>query len=340
MSPRRQSVERPPTPPPAFGGLRPEAERQLAEFGNRLAKQARHLRKWPTKRGITCYRLYDRDMPEAPFAIDRYEDSIHIAEYDRPHERTPAEHADWLDAMLGVVAKVLETPRAQIFLKYRQRQRGADQYDRVGEESVVRTVQEAGLKFKVNLSDYIDTGLFLDHRQTRGMVRDAARGKRFLNLFAYTGSFTVYAAAGGAIETTTVDLSANYLNWAAENLQLNGINGTHHKFRQEDGREFVAALPRVPLYDLAVVDPPTFSNSKRIDFDWDVQQHSALLLKDLALRMAPGGVVYFSTNFRRFKLDEPMLATYNVREISKQTVPEDFRNERIHRCWRLVKKDD
>ncbi len=322
---------------PAFGGLRPEAERQLTEFGNRLAKQARHLRKWPTKRGITCYRLYDRDMPEAPFAIDRYEDAIHIAEYDRPHERTPAEHADWLDAMLGVVAKVLETPRQQIFLKYRQRQRGADQYDRVGDESVVRIVQEAGLKFKVNLSDYIDTGLFLDHRQTRGMVRDVARGKRFLNLFAYTGSFTVYAAAGGAIETTTVDLSANYLNWAAENLQLNGLNGTQHKFRQEDGREFVAALPRQPLYDLAVVDPPTFSNSKRIDFDWDVQQHAALLLKDLAIRMAPGGVVYFSTNFRRFKLDEPLLAAYNVREISKQTVPEDFRNARIHRCWRLVK---
>ncbi len=263
--------------PPAFGGLRPEAERQLAEFGNRLAKQARHLRKWPTKRGVTCYRLYDRDMPEAPFAIDRYEEAIHIAEYDRPHERTPAEHADWLDAMLGVVAKVLETPREQIFLKYRQRQRGSDQYDRVGDESVVRIVQEAGLKFKVNLSDYIDTGLFLDHRQTRGMVRDAAAGKRFLNLFAYTGSFTVYAAAGGAVETTTVDLSANYLNWAAENLQLNGLNGTHHKFRQEDGREFVAALPREPLFDLAVVDPPTFSNSKRIDFDWDVQQHSAAL---------------------------------------------------------------
>jgi 23S rRNA (guanine2445-N2)-methyltransferase / 23S rRNA (guanine2069-N7)-methyltransferase len=324
----------------AFGGLRPEAERQLAEFGNRLAKQARHLRKWPTKRGITCYRLYDRDMPEAPFAIDRYEDAIHIAEYDRPHERTPAEHADWLDAMLGVVAKVLETPREQIFLKYRQRQRGADQYDRVGDESVVRIVQESGLKFKVNLSDYIDTGLFLDHRQTRGMVRDSAAGKRFLNLFAYTGSFTVYAAAGGAIETTTVDLSANYLNWAAENLQINGLNGTHHKFRQEDGREFVAALPREPLFDLAVVDPPTFSNSKRIDFDWDVQQHSALLLKDLALRMAPGGVVYYSTNFRRFKLDENLLGAYAVREISKQTVPEDFRNERIHRCWRLVKKGD
>ncbi|MEQ8846286.1 bifunctional 23S rRNA (guanine(2069)-N(7))-methyltransferase RlmK/23S rRNA (guanine(2445)-N(2))-methyltransferase RlmL [Botrimarina sp.] len=334
----------------AFGGLRPEAERQASEFASALRKRARHLRKWPTKRGITCYRVYDRDMPEAPFAIDRYGDAVVVAEYERPHERTPAEHADWLDLMVRTTAQVLEVPRGEVYLRKRERQRGDAQYDRLGEESVTRVVEEGGLRFRVNLSDYLDTGLFLDHRTTRGMVREAAPGKRFLNLFAYTGAFTVYAAAGGAASTTTVDLSQNYLDWAAENLRLNELRVASREARAagytppEDGnhlvrgdsREFIDSLPREPLFDLAVVDPPTFSNSKRLDEDWDVQRDAAPLLAALRERMSAGGVVYFSTNFRRFKLDEAALAGYAVREISKQTVPEDFRNKRIHRCWRLV----
>ncbi|MEN0111519.1 MAG: class I SAM-dependent methyltransferase, partial [Planctomycetota bacterium] len=196
-----------------------------------------------------------------------------------------------------------------------------------------------GLRFRVNLTDYLDTGLFLDHRVARGMVRDASAGKRVLNLFAYTGSFTVYAAAGGATETTTVDLSANYLDWAAENLRLNDFEpGETHRLVRASAPEYLAALPREPRFDLAVVDPPTFSNSKRLEEDWDVQRDAAPLLVDLAARMAPGGVVFFSTNSRRFKLDEAALAgAYAaVREISRQTVPEDFRNQRIHRCWRLT----
>ncbi|HEX6962467.1 MAG TPA: bifunctional 23S rRNA (guanine(2069)-N(7))-methyltransferase RlmK/23S rRNA (guanine(2445)-N(2))-methyltransferase RlmL, partial [Lacipirellula sp.] len=198
-------------PRPAFGGLRDEAARQAEEFSNRLKKLARHLRRWPTKRGITCYRIYERDIPEVPLVVDRYEDALHIAEFERPHDRTAAEHADWLDFMVDAAAKALETPRELVFVKHRQRQRGDAQYERFDDRHVVKVVQEGGLKFQVNLSDYLDTGLFLDHRITRSMVRDAANGARFLNLFAYTGSFTVYAAAGGAAETTTVDLSANYL---------------------------------------------------------------------------------------------------------------------------------
>lgn len=333
---------RKPTAAPAFGGLRPESQRQATDFANRLAKRARHLRKWPTKRGITCYRLYDRDVPDVPLAVDRYGDAVVVAEYERPHERTPAEHADWLDLMVRTIAETLDTPRDEVFLRRRERQRGDTQYERLADEGEFRVVEEGGLKFRVNLSDYLDTGLFLDHRITRGMVRDEAAGKRVLNLFAYTGSFTVYAAAGGAASTTTVDLSGNYLDWAEANLRLNGFEpGPDHQLVRDDSSAFVASMPNEPQYDLAVVDPPTFSNSKRLEEDWDVQRDAVPLLVDLAPRIAPGGVVYFSTNFRRFKLDEEALsAHYTLREISRQTVPEDFRNQRIHRCWRLVRRDD
>lgn len=333
------------TPPalPAFGGLRPEAERQAQEFSNRLAKLSRHLRRWPTKRGITSFRLYDRDIPEVPLAVDRYQSVegdvyLHIAEYDRPHDRTPAEHADWLDHLAKAAGKVLEVPRERTFIKHRARQRGNDQYQKQAERHSQILVEEAGLKFRVNLSDYIDTGLFLDHRETRGMVRAEAASKRILNLFAYTGSFSVYAAAGGAATTRTVDLSPTYTDWAADNLRLNNFAGKDHEVIQADSREFVAELPREPLYDLAVVDPPTFSNSKRNDQDWDVQQDAAPLLADVAVRMPAEGVIYFSTNSRRFKLDEQALSMLNIREISRKTVPEDYRNKRIHRCWRMVKQ--
>jgi 23S rRNA (guanine2445-N2)-methyltransferase / 23S rRNA (guanine2069-N7)-methyltransferase len=324
-------------PAAAFGGLREEAKRQAEEFANRLKKLARHLRRWPA-RGITCYRLYERDIPEIPLVVDRYEDALHIAEFERPHDRTAAEHADWLDLMVRTAAEALDVPHDSVFLKHRDRQRGDLQYDRFSDEHIVRTVHEGGLRFLVNLSDYLDTGLFLDHRITRGMVRDAAAGKRFLNLFAYTGSFTVYAAAGGATSTTTVDLSANYLEWAEENLRLNDLAGPQHRSVREDSVEFVHSLGRQDVFDLAVVDPPTFSNSKRLDYDWDVQRDHVPLLNKLIEHMSPSGVIYFSTNSRRFKLDEDSLTGVSIREISKQTVPEDFRNKRINRCWRLVKQ--
>lgn len=328
-------------PAPVFGGLRPEARRQAEEFASRLTKRARHLRKWPTKRGITCYRLYDRDIPEVPFAVDRYDQALHMAEYERPHDRTPAEHADWLDLMVQTAAKTLEISRDAVYLKRRARQKGDAQYQKFGNQQSTRIVEEAGLKFQVNLSDYLDTGLFLDHRQTRAMVRDAAEGKDMLNLFAYTGSFSVYAAAGGAASTTTVDLSANYLDWAAENFRLNDLpvddSQLKHRFIQSDARDFLASLDQRQTFDLAVVDPPTFSNSKRTDDDWDVQQHTVEVLSQVAQHLTPGGLIFFSTNSRRFKLDETSLANLEIREISRQTVPEDFRNQRIHRCWRMVK---
>ncbi len=321
----------------AFGGVTAKGKEQAEIFHNRLVKRARHLRRWPRKQGITCYRLYERDEPQVPLVVDRYEDCLHITEYERPHDRSPAEHADWLDLMARTAADALEVDSSKVFLKRRQRQRGTRQHERLGDENRVFVVHEGGLKFQVNLSDYVDTGLFLDHRITRSMVRDEAQGRRFLNLFGYTGAFTVYAAAGGAESTVTVDLSNTYLQWARQNLALNNLDGPAHHFVRNDAMEYLDQLPMEPCFDLAVVDPPTFSNSKRTEGIWEVQWGHVALLNAVFPRIAPGGVVYFSTNFRRFKLAEGELEGVTVREISRQTVPPDFRNRRIHRCWRMVR---
>ena len=337
FGPKPPREESPVEQAPAFGGLRPESTRQTEEFANRLRKRARHLRKWPSKRGITCYRLYERDIPEVPLAVDRYDDALHVAEFERPHERTAAEHADWLDHMVRAAADVLDVSQENVFVKYRAPQKGKQQYLRMAEQGAKKIVEEGGLKFIVNLSDYLDTGLFLDHRQTRALVRDEAAGKEFLNLFAYTGAFSVYAAAGGATRTTTVDLSATYLDWAEENMRLNGYEGENHRLVRSDIRQFLSTLDDEVSYDLAVVDPPTFSNSKGLEQDWDIQRDYVQLLNRLLLHITPCGVVYFSTNSRRFKFHESAIESASIREISRQTVPEDFRNKRIHRCWRLVK---
>jgi len=322
---------------PVFGGLDETADRQANEFRNRLLKRARHLRRWPQK-GITCFRLYERDIPEVPLVVDRYEDRLHIAEFARPHDRTPGQHAEWLDLMAKTAGEVLDVVRGNVFIKFRDRQRGTSQYERRGSEGHVFTVHEGGLKFQVNLSDYLDTGLFLDHRITRDMVRAQAEEKRMLNLFGYTGSFSVYAAAGGTVATTTVDLSKTYLAWAKENLRLNGFEGTRNRLVHADAMTYLRDLDRDVRFDLAVVDPPTFSNSKDLDHDWDVQRDHVQMLSRLTEFISTGGAIFFSTNSRRFKLEDASLTGLNAQEISRQTVPLDFRNRRIHRCWRMVKK--
>ncbi len=335
--PAAPSNARPFTEVPAFGGLDSEAQRQANEFSNRLKKRARHLRRWP-KRGTTCFRLYERDIPEIPLIVDRYDEYLHIAEFDRPHDRTPAQHADWLDLMIKTAAAALEVSPKNVYFKRRSRQRDRMQYQKVDSSEAIVTVQESGLAFRVNLSDYLDTGLFLDHRNTRRMVRETANGTRFLNLFGYTGTFTVYAAAAGARETVTVDASATYLDWARENLRLNGLFGAQHQLIRADAISFLKTTLSDASYDpfdLVVVDPPTYSNSKRTSRDWDVQRDYAEALNLIAPKLTDGGIIYFSTNFRRFRFDASSLPQLKAHEISKQSVPEDFRNRRIHRCWRL-----
>jgi 23S rRNA (guanine2445-N2)-methyltransferase / 23S rRNA (guanine2069-N7)-methyltransferase len=324
----------------AFGGLRDRDARELDDFRSRLTKNAQHLRKYPS-RGITCYRVYERDCPDVPLIVDIYEGRVHIAEYEREHSRTLAQQADWWDAVRRIASEVLGAPLHHVYTKEKRRQRGLSQHEKQDTTGESYIVHEGGLKFEVNLRDYMDTGLFLDHRLTRKMVGDQAKGKRFLNLFCYTGAFTVYAAAAGAKSTVSVDLSNTYLDWAERNLRHNGLWGQQHTFVRDDVMEFLAKHPKPRPgmgYDLAVVDPPTFSNSKSTEIDWEVAQTHPDLLRMLVPLMEKGGVIYFSTNYRRFKLNEDALKALGLswREISKQTVPPEYRNERIHRCWRLV----
>lgn len=322
---------------PAFGGITPKMRQQARAFSDRLVKRARHLRRWPTQLKITCYRLYERDIPEVPLIVDRYADRLHISEYDRPHDHTPGEHADWLDLMARTAGEALGVSWAHVFVKHRAPQRGQQQHQRQGDAGHVFEVTEGGLLFLVNMSDYIDTGLFLDHRITRAMVREEAPGKRFINFFGYTGTFSVYAAAGGASVTTTVDLSQPYLEWAKRNMVLNGFCGGEHTYIRDDVFAFLGHHPNQRTYDLAVVDPPTFSNSKRMETAWDIQRGHVWLLNRVLELMNPGGVIFFSTNFRRFKFEADSIAAGTIRDISEQTVPADFRNRRIHRAWRIVR---
>lgn len=318
---------------PVFGGISDKGHEQAQLFASRLAKRARHLRKWPTKQDIHCFRLYERDIPEIPLVVDRIEDHLHIVEFERPHDRDLGQHADWLELMAKTAGETLKVDRRKVFLKRRARQRGLTQHERVDEANYEIEVREGGLRFWCNLSDYVDTGLFLDHRIARGMVRDAAKDKRVLNLFGYTGSFSVYAADGAASEVTTVDLSRTYLNWAIRNFELNGFRGSQYRFIQSDAKSFWESLSPESEFDVIVVDPPTFSNSKRTECDWEIQRDHVPMLNCLISHLSDNGTLFFSTNFRRFQLEEAELHSKSIREISRQTVPEDYRNRRIHRCW-------
>jgi 23S rRNA (guanine2445-N2)-methyltransferase / 23S rRNA (guanine2069-N7)-methyltransferase len=313
---------------------------QIGDLRRRLAKRFKHLSRWARRQGIEAFRVYDRDIPEIPLIIDWYAGWLHAAEYERPHERTEIEHDVWLDRMVEAAAEELGVPPKQTCLKVRKRQRAGGQYEKVDARRTLVTVKEGPLEFEVNLSDYLDTGLFLDHRQTRALVRAEAEGKRFLNLFCYTGSFSVYAAAGGAAETTSVDLSNTYLDWTRTNLSKNGFKDAgRHRIVRDEARAFLEHRARrgEAPFDLVVCDPPTYSRSAKSETAWDVERDHADLLELVARNLAPGGVVYFSTNFRRFHLaEERLAAAFTIREITARTIPEDFRNERIHRCWRMV----
>ncbi len=331
-------------PAVATGSRRRDFAAQGGDFRRRLAKRFKHLAKWARRQGIEAFRVYDRDIPEIPLAIDWYAGWLHVAEYDRPHDRTEIEHDVWLDRMVELAAAELGVLPGRTFLKARRRQRGGGQYEKLSEHAAVLTVREAGLAFEVNLSDYLDTGLFLDHRTTRALVRDEAAGKRMLNLFCYTGSFSVYAAAGTARETVSVDLSNTYLDWTRRNLDANGFDDSRqHAVVRDEARGFLEHRDRrrEAPFDLVVADAPTFSRSARSETPWDVEQDHADFLELVATNLAPEGIVYFSTNFRRFHFAIDRLAErYTIREITARTIPEDFRDRRPHRAWRMVLRAD
>ncbi|NSL88452.1 methyltransferase domain-containing protein [Chitinophaga sp. Mgbs1] len=306
-------------------------------FENRLTKVYRHISKLARRQHITCYRVYDDDIPEFPFSIEIYEDHVYIAEYNRRHGMEDEAHEAWLDNCLELISKVLETAPEKIWVKQRQRKENRQsQYEKLSTESHEMQVQEGGLKFKVNLSDYLDTGLFLDHRTTRGMVRAESQGKKVLNLFCYTGSFSVYAAAGGASEVTSVDLSKTYLTWAEENMRINGFDTAQHKFVHADVLQYLDTL-KINTYDIVIMDPPTFSNSKRMKDFLDIQRDHVTLLNKVLLATKKDGVVYFSNNYRRFILGEDKIEAATIKDITNQTLPFDFQQKMIRKCYRFTK---
>lgn len=325
-----QLVERPPA-------VRSEPAR-LSEggqmFANRLQKNLKTLGKWARRAGVECYRLYDADMPEYALAVDLYRDWVHVQEYAPPRSiDLDKAQARLLDA-LAAIPQALDMDPARVVIKRRERQVGKKQYERQAQQGQFMEVAEGGVKLLVNLTDYLDTGLFLDHRPLRLRLQKEAAGKRFLNLFCYTATATVHAAKGGARSTTSVDLSKTYLDWARRNLALNGFSDKH-RLEQGDVMEWLEADRGE--YELIFIDPPTFSNSKRMEGVFDVQRDHVHLL-DLAMaRLARGGVLYFSNNFRKFQLDPALEQRYAVEEISAQTLDPDFaRNPKIHRAWRLT----
>ncbi|MGZ3925040.1 MAG: class I SAM-dependent methyltransferase [Flavisolibacter sp.] len=306
-------------------------------FRNRLEKVYRHLGKQAKRQNISCFRVYDHDLPEFPFIIELYEDKAYIAEYRRRHSMSEDEHEKWLDGCAGIIAEVLNVLPANIFFKLRQRKGGRKgQYQKVGETRTEFMVHENQLKFIVNLSDYLDTGLFLDHRVTRQMVSESSNDKRVLNLFCYTGSFSVYAVAGKALAVASVDLSKTYLHWAERNMQLNFPGFENHNTIHADVKQYLKTVPARSV-DLIVMDPPTFSNSKRMEDFLDIQKDHVELINDCMYALDKDGILFFSTNYTKFQLQTGNLNASEIKDITKQTTPFDFAGKLKRQCW-LIRK--
>jgi 23S rRNA (guanine2445-N2)-methyltransferase / 23S rRNA (guanine2069-N7)-methyltransferase len=319
-------------------------------FANRLLKNSKRLGKLARREQVSCYRLYDADMPEYAFAVDRYADAethaVHLLmqEYAAPASIELEAAQRRRREALAALPVALEVPRECIHLRQRRRQKGLAQYQRRADARAdgYLTVEEGGLRFRVNLEDYLDTGLFLDHRVTRARLRERARAVRFLNLFCYTASATVYAAAGGARESVSVDLSNRYLDWAAENFRLNGLDPARHRLVRADCREWLRGAgaqsgSEATPFDLIFLDPPTFSNSKRMQGVLDVQRDHPEMIAQCLRRLTSGGLLVFSTNAQRFRLDPAVAERAQVQDVSAQTLPFDFERHRsIHRCFEIT----
>jgi 23S rRNA (cytosine1962-C5)-methyltransferase len=333
-------------------------EEKFIMFRNRLVKVFRHLHKQVKRQGISCYRIYDHDLPEFPFCIEFYDDKLYVAEYKRKFEMAESAHDMWVEKSLDIISDVLAVQPENIFIKLRKRKEGRlGQYQKLSSGVQSNTAQtnkdfllnvnefiinENGLQFILNMSDYLDTGLFLDHRITRQMVREQSGAKKVLNLFAYTGSFSVYAAAGGAEEVVTVDLSNTYLAWAERNMLLNGfaVNKTSEaggfKFIRADVKQYLANLPE-NYFDIVIMDPPTFSNSKRMEEFLDIQIDHVVLINQCINTLKPGGILYFSTNYSKFELDKENIKTNAVKDITKSTTPFDFEGKLSRYCFKITK---
>ncbi|MDR2717662.1 MAG: class I SAM-dependent methyltransferase [Treponema sp.] len=338
---------------------------QALMLANRLKKRHRHLHKWARRTDTGAFRLYDRDIPEIPLLLDIYGDAVSGALYQRPYEKDEAEEEQWLQAMTDAAAQALELRRENIVIKRRQRQRGQNQYEKIADRGLVREIREGNLIFKVNLSDYLDTGLFLDRRAMRRMINADSQGKRILNLFCYTAAFSIHAAGGGAASTDSVDLSNTYLNWARDNFTLNGFDTAILRldefFAGADGQEKTIAgkgcvhhlirADAVPFlrtaaaarrrWDSIIIDPPSFSNSAMASADFDLNRDYEDLLAGCLALLAPGGKIWFSANARSFKADaadmEIALAEHfpgvKISDYTSQLTDEDFKGKKIPKAF-------
>ncbi len=327
----------------------------VSPFANRLRKNLAHWQKWARRRAIACYRIYDRDVPQFPFAIDRFETvapraevHLHVQEIDTGWKRSDADYTAWLVAVCDAICAACSVPADRLHLKRRERQRGTSQYEKFDASPETFVVEEAGHRFEVDFDTYLDTGLFLDHRPGRALVAAAAAGRaakgvppRFLNLFAYTGSFSVYAGAAGAADSITVDLSNTYQAWTARNFALNRLDTGRHRLVRADVIAWLgAAMAERRVFDMIVLDPPSFSNSKKMQGVLDVQRDHARLVRQCHALLATGGELFFSTNLRSFELDPSLARALALEEITHRSVPEDFRRAGRpppHRAWWALK---
>lgn len=312
------------------------SDAKLIMFDNRLKKVLRILGKQARQQGVTCYRLYDRDLPEFPLIIDVYEEEVLVTEYRSNHRLTEEEYERWFNDSLEVIQHVLGKDTNQIHIKERKRKESRqDQYQKTDNQQQFIEVREGGLKFLVNLTDFLDTGLFIDHRITRGMVSNQSSGKRVLNLFCYTGSFSVYAAHGGAAEVVSVDLSNTYLEWAKKNMQLNGFVGDQYQYVKADVLQWLDKAEN-GSYDLIVLDPPTFSNSKMMKDVFDIQLMHVELINQCLSKLNDDGILYFSTNARKFEMNEQAIVG-QVQNITTATIPFDFKGKLLRWCYKITR---
>lgn len=320
-------------------------DEQVVFFENRISKRFKHLKKWAVRENIGAFRVYDRDIPEIPLRLDFYSDKnlkealrenrfATLTLFQRPYEK--ADEEEWFEEMKKALSKTLEIPSENIFSKIRSRKRGAEQYEKLSSKAREIVVCEGDARFALNLSDYLDTGLFFDLRLLRQQVKNRAAGKRVLNLFCYTGSFSVYAALGGCKTITSVDLSKNYISRAQENFRLNGLSQENASFVSGDVMDFLEKKSPHP-YDIIILDPPTFSNSKRTDTVLDINRHWLDLITLCAKHLAPSGEIYFSTNSKKFRMEKEILTNFSrVEEISSRLISPDFEKRRIPQVWEIV----
>lgn len=335
MQNRNDEEERPPR---TFDPDR--AAEQATVFGNRLKKWRAHLWKWAKRTDTGCFRIYDRDIPELPFVVDEYERHLHISEILRFRWASEADEEAWTGLMIETASRYLAVEPHKVFVKTREQQKGHRQYTKFGSDHHVMQVKEAGLTFEVNMTDYLDTGLFLDHRDTRAMVGSLSLNARVLNLFSYTGSFGVHAASGGAQSVLNVDLSNTYSEWGRRNMELNGFTGSSYRCEAADVMKWLPeAVRRKEVYDIIVLDPPTFSNSNKMEGIFDVQKDHPWMINQCLRLLSRDGILVFSNNFRKFRLDERELRTRYIDDISFRTTPEDFKGKKPHRCW-VIKRDN